>query len=116
MFSTLSHVLPRVALLGEPLANAPFVDGEITRPFRDGFWLLPHSTLCLPLAASDTVIVEPDRPGSAGIGRRPGGSPARRWAAIPFSPLIDGILGGDVASPTRAGRRRPAAARRAKPV
>ncbi|MBF3552990.1 hypothetical protein [Burkholderia pseudomallei] len=67
MFSTRSHVLPRVALLGEPLANAPFVDGE-------------------------------------------------SWAAIPFSPLIDGILGGDVASPTRAGRRRPAAARRAKPV
>lgn len=66
MFSTLSHVLPRVALLGEPLANAPFVDGEITRPFRDGFWLLPHSTLCLPLAASDMVIVEPDWPGSAG--------------------------------------------------
>lgn len=66
MFSTLSHVLPRVVLLGEPLADAPFVDGEITRPFRDGFWLLPYSTLCLPLAASDTVIVEPDRPGSAG--------------------------------------------------
>ncbi|KGV23287.1 hypothetical protein X891_6025 [Burkholderia pseudomallei TSV 43] len=50
------------------------------------------------------------RAGSAGIGRRPGGSPARRWAAIPFSPLIDGILGGDVASPTRAGRRRPGGA------
>ncbi|KGD52605.1 hypothetical protein DP43_5524 [Burkholderia pseudomallei] len=28
--------------------------------------MLPYSTLCLPLAASDTVIVEPDRPGSAG--------------------------------------------------
>ncbi|KWZ51580.1 hypothetical protein WS92_27150 [Burkholderia sp. MSMB1588] len=64
MFSTLSHVLPRVVTICEPFANAPFAAAVMTSPFRYGFWLLPYSTVCFPLTANDTAIVEPDWLGS----------------------------------------------------